>query len=412
MEDSYSQILLDCLHQSSESISAQRLESLSDEDWEQLLKASQKQRMLGLLYHRLKLRGFESVIPAQYLLRLKMAYLENAARNLKIQSELGEIISALRLKDIPCLVLKGLHLAAAFYENHALREMADIDLMVPGAFLRQATDVLNTLGYRTKNSYDHSSEWQKVSHHLPIFSRPSSTPVEVHWSIVHPDFRQGLDIDLRGLWERSLLVHIGNFDASVLCTEDILLHLCSHACDHHRFEQGLRPVVDIAQILASRNNIIWSDLIARSRESGVHRSLYLLLRLTKELTGTHVPPQVLSDLRPANFNELLISEARELILADMHKHRSITPSLTKWRDLGLPGRLAAFFRRIFLPKIKIADMYDVSPQSMKLYRYYFVRSKDLLARYCGTALKLDQHDEELTSIARCKSNLDNYLTGT
>lgn len=410
MEDSYTQVLLDCVRRSSEAVTANCLESLSHEDWERLLTMAEQQSLLSLLYHRLKSRGFETIIPAQHLPRLREVYFENGARNLKIQSELGGIISALSSRNIPCIVLKGLHLAVTFYENQALREISDIDLLVPVSFVGQAAEVLSSLGYETQTSYKYDLEWQKTRYHL-LFLRPLSIPVELHWNITLPHWCPS-DIALHGLWERSIKVRIGDVDTLGLCSNDILMYLCFHACKHHRFQHGLRPLIDIAYIVSRADSIAWVELVDRSRKWTVDRSVHLVLLLAKELIGADVPSQVLADLRPADFNELIFSEARELIFADLRKHSRITPRLARWHNLGLYARLVAFFRRTFLPRINMAEKYNISPRSLKLYWYYLVRCKDLLARYGGTVFNLCQRDQELTSIARCKTNLDNYLDGT
>ena len=264
------------------------------------------------------------------------------------------------------------------------------------------------MGYERKDSYRDNLEWQALHHHLPIFLKPSSIPVELHWNIVSQDYFSDVVIDPQGLWEISQTVHIGNIETLGLCNEDILLHLSFHACVH-RFDFGLLPLIDIAHVASGAGNMAWPELISRSYEWNVHRSLYLILRLAKELVGADIPSPVLSDLRPADFDEPVFSEARELIFADPTKVKKITPGMTQWHNRGLWGRIAQIFRQIFVPRIKIAEKYTVSPRSVKLYWYYLVRAKGLLFKYFGTILGFQQKDRELTSIARFKSRLDNYL---
>jgi len=409
MEDTFSQLLLDCFHRSSETPSVQRIESLSHEDWERLLVMAARQTLSCLLYHRLKARGFEALIPGQHLRWLKKAYLENAAKNLRIESELNRIIPALRSQNIRCIVLKGPHLAAAFYENQALRTMSDIDLLVPLSSLSQAKEVLCSLGYETSDSYKRNSEWQETLYHLPVFSKPASTPIELHWGLMRSHQYQA-DIVISGIWERALAMRIGNVDTLGLCATDMVLYLSSHACKH-RLRLGLRSLLDIAQVLSCTDNTIWPELISRSHQWGVQRSTYLILRLVKDLLGVDAPLQVLSDLKPADFNEQVFSGARELVIADLHKSRNVSTSLAKWQGLGPYGRVSAFFQRAFLPKNNIAELYDVPPRSMKVYWYYLIRCKDLLAKYLGTALSLCRRDEKLTSMARRKICLNDYLDG-
>jgi hypothetical protein len=411
MEDRLSQILLDCMHRSSDAVSASTLQSLNEGEWEQLLSMTAQQGQLSFFYHRLKSRGLETIIPENYVGILKAAYHENAARNLVIQSQLSSIISALRSEDIPCIILKGAHLSAVFYKNQALRKMSDIDLLVPVSLVGRAAEALSSLGYSTSDSYKYNVDWEKVDHHLPLTSKPLSMPVEIHWSIILPGLCPGIDNDHHAIWERSVKIRIGNVDTFGLCAEDLVLHLSFHACKHY-FEHGLRPLIDLVHIISDGEDILWQELVARSHQWGVNRSLYLVLRLAKELTGAEVPFEVLSDLRPADFNELVLVQARELIFTDPHKTFSVIPNLTAWHDLPFHQKIAVFFRRIFLPRPNIAALYDVPPRSMKLYWYYLVRFKDLVLKHSGAAVRLCQPDQELTAIARRKIILNDYLAGT
>ena len=67
---------------------------------------------------------------AQRNYKTAAAYLENAARNLRLYDNLCKVLKILRRDGIPVIVLKGAHLAELVYGNRALRFMGDLDLLV------------------------------------------------------------------------------------------------------------------------------------------------------------------------------------------------------------------------------------------------------------------------------------------
>src|SRR5262245_54856896 len=104
---------------------------MTREEWQLLLALAGVQRVRGILYHRLKSRGCESMIPQELVLALNEAYRHNALRNLVLYRELNRIVTALQARRIPVIVLKGAFLASVVYGNLGLREMNDLDLLVP-----------------------------------------------------------------------------------------------------------------------------------------------------------------------------------------------------------------------------------------------------------------------------------------
>jgi hypothetical protein len=413
MKSKISQLLLDCLHQSPERTSRCQFKLLGQEDWDQLLLLARQQALTGLLYERLKCRGCETTVPGSFLQSLKQGFMQTAAENLRLQADLHRILSHLRKQHIPALVLKGPHLVAMFYENPALRKIWDIDLLVPSSSLVQAAEILQSQGYQPETPYSSVKVGTAHAQHLPTFFKPEATPVELDWNIesLKPDVFPNLNIDVGALWQKAQTVRIGGVDALGLCTEDLLLHVCIHASYHHLFGQGLRPLIDVAQMLScGSSSVVWPELVRRSREWNVNRGVYLVLRLAKGLVGANVPNEVLADLRPDTAHETALFDAQELIWSDRADSRIVIPHFAVWHASGLAGKLRLSFRRIFLPPADLAEQYGVAPKSAKLYWYYLVRCKDLMLRHWRTVFRL-QGEQELASIAQRKSSLLNYLAG-
>ena len=238
--------LLDCLRAGTAEEKSARLGRLSESDWNQVLDVAMRHGVAPLLYDRLRPLSSNCHIPPAVLLNLPVAYLANAARNLRIYHQLGQVLTALQEQGIPVIVLKGAHLAELVYGNIALRTMCDLDLLVRKDDLARTAARLQELGYAW-NDCQGVEAASATSHHLPPFLRPGAAPIEIHWTIA--GLRLGLNIERDGLWERSRAVVVAGVETLVLSPEDLLLHLCMHAGSHHGFNVGLRPFCDIAQTL-------------------------------------------------------------------------------------------------------------------------------------------------------------------
>ncbi len=409
METEIASLLLDCLHQDESRISAARLAALSPADWQLFLALAKEQKVDSLLYHRLTSRGWAEAVPAEVLSTLQAAYHANAVKNLRLQSELASVVAALHDGEIPVIALKGAHLALAVYDQPALRMMTDLDLLVPTRDLETAAAILEAQGYRPLQPYKVGVNFKTIYRHLPRFVKPQAIPIELHWNIASPVLAHC--IDPAELWERAVPLHLADVDALGLSVEDLLLHLCYHTSYPHQFEFGLRPSCDIAELIRHHGEALaWPQVVQRTQRWQWERGVYLALRLAQELVGAAVPEKVLRELRPAALDESLVTTARMQIFTEKRLTSTISRNMTElWGSQGLKGKLRAFWHSLFLPKAILAKQYAVHPDSPKLYLYYPVRLKDMLARYWRVTLKLYRGDPALTPMAQRKTALQKWL---
>jgi hypothetical protein len=123
-------------------------------------------------------------------------------------------------------------------------------------------------------------------------------PIELHWTIETGPF----NIDVESLWERAERTSIAGLETFVLAPEDLLLHLCLHAAFHHRFNQGLRPLWDLVEVLEHHGrDIEWDKVVHRAAAWRVRKHAHLALYLAHALLGASVPVFVLTALRPVDF---------------------------------------------------------------------------------------------------------------
>lgn len=135
--------------------------------------------MLYFLYHCLKPRNLDRLLPTDILETVRTGYFECAWRNNSLYSDLSKILKALHQENIPVILLKGAHLAQTVYSNIALRPMGDIDILVRKSDLLKTKKQLLGLGYRLLREVDIATACAN-SQHLPPMVKQDSPSVELH----------------------------------------------------------------------------------------------------------------------------------------------------------------------------------------------------------------------------------------
>jgi hypothetical protein len=400
--------LLLCLHKDTESPNRGAcLSGLQEEGWKNLVDSSGRLGVKCSLYNRLKTLNMVDTMPQEQLKELRNAYLSNAARYIIYRNEVTQIAKEFQSTGISLIILKGAFLASFVYKNPATREMSDIDLLVKTSDLAQAAKILESLGYKAERPYkiDHAT---LVAHHLPPFLKPGKGVVELHWNII--SLVGNKPIEEAGLWEKSVRYDLTGVPISGLCQEDLLLHVCGHASYHHKFEVGLRALVDIVEITDHYNNSLnWNQFVQRALDWHWGRGVYLVLRLAKELLGAIVPEEVLADLQPADFKDYILDFARSQMLSDDPLVGTVTFPMADWHVASFGGKVSIFWQRLFLPKPLLADRFGISSDSPIIYLYYPIRFFDLLLRYFGLAIKLWRGDQSTAPFVERKGVLQDWM---
>jgi len=403
-------LLIDCLKRDGPAVEAARLSNLTQEDWQAFLALAAAQRVRSLLRHRLRQKGLSDAVPGKAAEALRNASRRNTVNNLRLYGELRLLLSGLKHEGIPLILLKGIYLADAVYNNIGLREMHDIDVLARPADLTRVAGILIKMGYTPLQPID-ADITINAMHHLPSLVRKDYGTFEVHWNLTRPG--DSYSIDPGSLWERSIPVHIAGCDATALSPEDLLLHLCMHFSYQHRFAFGLRPSCDIAEAIAGFGPALdWRTVVERAGLRGWQRGVYLSLRLAGELAGADVPADILEELHPADMTEDVLEAARTQVFTDKKLVYSIpAPFAELLQSRSLWGKSRIFWQRVFLPRAIIAAQYSVQADSPRIYGCYLRRFADVLRRHSRTLTKYRQNDTQVKALAERTGRIACWLSG-
>jgi hypothetical protein len=271
--------------------------------------------------------------------------------------------------------------------------MSDMDLLVKEEDLVRAGRILLTLGYK-----QYFPAWEstlKIYHHLPPFTNKSGAMIELHWNIVTPD--SPIKVDLDGLWERACLIKVDNVEVRVFSPEDLFLHLCIHACVHQQTGLDLIPFCDMAGLIkTSADTIDWPIVIERATRWGGQKCVYLMLLLVRELLGAAPPDEIMSEIKPDDYQSVFFDEALEQIF-DVSSSDQLTVirigQLSKIKKVnGIKGKILALLKEAFPSREYLARFYPGSVSSRKYIWVILFRLGRLTVYYTVVLLRLFRRD--------------------
>jgi hypothetical protein len=258
-------------------------------DWGEVIALSGWHGIVPQVYRSLQ-SACPDAVPADVLARLRHLYVVNSARALFLASELARILAAFEKREIPAYPFKGPALSVMLYGDPMQRQSVDLDILVPHAAVRDAMDVLVTLGY-VKNTLHENvkfSAFRQVDYEIPFSRNDGKLNIELQWAVVPPYF--GFREEELKIWEKRRVRRANGFSFPVLPPEETLVALCVHGAKHLWNRMGW--ICDVARLVSAPEPLDWERLTALARRCRVRRILLLGLNLARELAGAALPEAV------------------------------------------------------------------------------------------------------------------------
>jgi hypothetical protein len=227
--------------------------------------------------------------------RLRVAFHQNAKRNLFLTAELFQVMDFFRAHEIPCIPYKGPVVAALVYGDISLRQFADLDIIVPVKDVVRARTLLISRGYRPERemSEEHLLGLINSEKDITLLHDDRGINLEIHWGITTA--KDPIRIRPSSLWENLEPGSIAGHSVQTLKPEDLLLILCVHGAKH--FWERLGWLCDVAELVRRPGALDWNRALETAGRVGGRRILFLGLALARELLGAEPPPKVLQAMR-------------------------------------------------------------------------------------------------------------------
>ena len=409
MDTLETRVLLACLHQDLNRLDDSGIETLTPAQWEQLAMVASYQRVRPLLHKRLHDSGRRQLVPEETWRKLTDQCRNIAITKMRMHADLAQLLTALGGAGIPAILLKGSFLGPMVYQNVALREMNDLDIMVPREQLGAAVALAEAGGHKGVQTFTVELD-VRISQHVTRLVKSRGADVEFHWNIAQPNL--STSIPAEPLWQRAQPTQVSGIATMGLSSTDLLLHLCFHSSFQHQFEFGLRPSCDIAHVIAHCGDALdWDDVVATCEAWGWSRGISLALRLSRDLVGADVPADVMARLAPADI-EAALPLAAGMLWALPSEIRSFDVALTPFGNPSWRARISAVRKRVFLPKTPIVNAKDLPPRAPWWRRFSGRRLYDLIRNHGYPALKLlSGLDRSMNDLARRRSAIREWMSG-
>jgi hypothetical protein len=282
-------------------------------DWQYLLTMAHRHALVPILYHQLQ-KCDPGLVPNAYLQKLRTSYQDNLARNLVLMDELLSIARDLRAHGIDCLPFKGPLLGMAAYGDPALRQSADLDILVLPNDIVKARDCLVASGYQVANEVNPRQERLLIhnQHNIQFVRDNHRLLVELHWRVAPRLFAFGMGAD--ELWAHLETVKVQKVELKSWPTEELLLALCVHGARH--LWERMSWICDIAGVLLRRPEVDWMQLLKHARETGCERMLLLGLCLARDFASASLPDDIEQRLKSDAVINSLVRTIAQRFFAD------------------------------------------------------------------------------------------------
>lgn len=251
-------------------------------------------RLLPLLYDNLRKLG----VTHPLLGRLKGAYRLAWYKNQRLFDDMRPAMVTLAEAGIRTMLLKGAPLVLHTYRSHALRPMADIDVLVPTGQVQRAIEVLSVAGWRPYSPT--SSDFFRFRHALCLIDA-EERELDLHW---HCLFELAGPGDDDFLWTSARPL---DFNGVSTLAPDPTRHLILTILHGLRWNPAppIRWIPDSMAILKNHaDEIAWDDVVAFAKERRFTYRLHLGLSYLRQRFDAPVPAAVVTELQRAGPSTL------------------------------------------------------------------------------------------------------------
>ena len=311
-------------------------------DWDRLLTLSGP-FMAPYLAHRVSAAGLGELIPLPALERIRSDRRLGAMSQLQQRAALRAAVSALARAGIVTVALKGVALVEGVYSDPTHRLMSDVDLWVPDQNLPDAIRALGRVGFEIYKGHERIALAAGPAGQHPLIWRDAPVLLELH--APPSSFKRLNEARRRLAWERAGPSATFGPALRTLRAEDLLLHVALHAAKHD-FEQGLRPLIDLLNIIERwGTSWRWEELASDYRDQHVEVPMYLTLALARNLLGAAIPDFFFDLLpQPPGVEEICRLSSRTVLEPLVQRLPPVVHTLAQ--QPTFTGRLGFLLRRL------------------------------------------------------------------
>ncbi|MCW8890397.1 MAG: nucleotidyltransferase family protein [Sedimenticola sp.] len=223
-------------------------------DWEHFIQLALDHQLTPLIFAVLE-ENYLDLVPPELVSAFEF-YVESVRdQNRRLLTALVEIGRAMERVGIEIMPFKGPLLGGLAYGDTTLRISRDLDILLPEERLKQAMDVLFSLGYRLPNGTT-AIEYDAIRRYggqYIIYGGDPELAVEPHWALTPSTV--SYELNYGAIWDRSISKLTHGITVQSPSPEDYFLILCIHGAKEHW--PSLKSVVDLAYYIDEHPDANW-----------------------------------------------------------------------------------------------------------------------------------------------------------
>ena len=369
-------LLLECVRKSLGQSDIATIKALLDNgvDWSYLIRTATRHQVLPLLDHALvTAENAGAAVPPTARAAVQQELDSRITRNRRLAAELVRLVRLGADAELALLPFKGAVLACDVYGDLALRQFADVDLLVHPSQGAATGEFLRSLGYESRQDFG----WE-----AHFVNPQSGLCVDLHRHLTPEDFPVP-ELFTR-LWPRRVTVRVDGHCIEAPSIDDHLLILCIQAArDAWHGKTRLGKICDIAHVLKAGDRLSWPRLQGEARALHVARVVEFAIHLTRRITRISLPTAVTP--RPHRGIATLVAQEERDLFDDPSARSSsaIQGHLfhfhlrERWRDKLRPYRRR--WRSVMRPSRRDLEELPLPPALSGAY--YLLRPVLVLRRY-------------------------------
>jgi hypothetical protein len=266
------------------------------ETWDLLIRLARRSRLLGRLAVQWDEAGLLQQLPARVIDHLVAAGVYVNERQRAARWEINRILHALGGMEVPIVLLKGSAYILAGLPPSRGRLLADVDLLVSRKDLEQIEGSLKAHGWESVKLDEYDQRYYRTwMHELPPLRHPErGVEVDIHHTISPLTSRLNPKPD-KLISDSHLL---DGQPLRVLQPVDMVLHSAIHLFYDGEFINGLRDLVDLADLFShfGKCAAFWDGLVERAEAQDLMRPLFYATRYAHRLLGVDIPASAMTPI--------------------------------------------------------------------------------------------------------------------
>lgn len=259
------------------------------ESWDLLLRVARHTQLLGRLAVVMEEMGLTASLPLKVLDHFIAARVYADQRQRAARWEINRILAVVHECKTSLVLLKGSAYVLGRLPPARGRLLSDVDLLVPTASLERFEKTLLANGWESVKLEEYDQRYYRTwMHELPPLRHPErGFEVDIHHTISPLTSR--LNPDPEKLFRDS--IPLANGRLRILQPVDMVLHSAVHLFYDGEFINGLRDLVDLADLFDhfGTSEGFWDELVHRARDQGLQRPLFYAMRYAQRMLGADIP---------------------------------------------------------------------------------------------------------------------------